>query len=319
MNTAVELPKVKRRSRRGLRIGALWSVIVMVAALASVAVVKFHWHDRLYFYVVSQLDAARWVGKSIWLPDYKVVIEAKPIVGIDDDLSSITYDYDQDRLLAMTNAAPYMIVALSKSGEFIERYPLRGFDDPEGLTYMGDGLVAVADENLQQIAFFRMPEHPGDIIDAKDTQFLALGINLSKHNKGFEGVTYDAVNDRLFVTKERDPRQLYEISGVKKSLEGKLQIRVLDLTSWVDRSVFAKDISDIYYDPNTGHLVVLSQESALLIELSDQGEMVSFRTLLGRFSDLKKSTYGAEGLTMDNDGNLYVVSEPNLFYRFSKP
>ncbi|MGE7955682.1 SdiA-regulated domain-containing protein [Pseudomonas sp. NPDC089530] len=317
MNTAVKLPQVKRRSRHWLRT-VLWSVVLIGAVLSSVAVVKFHWHDRLYFYVVSQLDAARWVGKSIWLPDYKVVIDAKPVVGIEDDLSAITYDYDQDRLLAMTNAAPYMIVALSKSGEILERYPLQGFDDPEGLTYMGDGWMAVADENFQQLGFFKFPERPGTVIDAKDTQFLALGINLSQHNKGFEGVTYDAANDRLFVTKERDPRQLYEISGVKKSLEGKLQIKVLDLTAWVDRSFFGKDISDLYYDPKTGHLVMLSQESALMVELSDKGEMVSFRTLLGRFSDLKESTYGAEGLTMDNDGNLYVVSEPNLFYLFRK-
>jgi uncharacterized protein YjiK len=33
---------------------------------------------------------------------------------------------------------------------------------------------------------------------------------------------------------------------------------------------------------------------------------------------LKESVGQAEGLTRDDAGNLYVVSEPNLFYRFRK-
>ncbi|MCY1309778.1 putative protein YjiK [compost metagenome] len=91
-----------------------------------------------------------------------------------------------------------------------------------------------------------------------------------------------------------------------------------DLTAWVERSVFAKDISDLHYDPKTGHLLVLSHESKLVIELGENGEMVSFRTLLGRVSELKESAGQAEGLTLDDQGRLYVVSEPNLFYRFRK-
>jgi uncharacterized protein YjiK len=34
---------------------------------------------------------------------------------------------------------------------------------------------------------------------------------------------------------------------------------------------------------------------------------------------LQRSVPQAEGLASDEQGNLYLVSEPNLFYRFSKP
>lgn len=46
--------------------------------------------------------------------------------------------------------------------------------------------------------------------------------------------------------------------------------------------------------------------------------MISSRTFLKGFSDVKDFILDAEGVTMDNDGNLYVVSEPNLFHAFHK-
>lgn len=48
------------------------------------------------------------------------------------------------------------------------------------------------------------------------------------------------------------------------------------------------------------------------------GRFVSLRSLQGGLSDLRHSAPPPEGMTMDRDGNLYVVSEPNLFYKFSK-
>ncbi len=41
-------------------------------------------------------------------------------------------------------------------------------------------------------------------------------------------------------------------------------------------------------------------------------------TLLGGFNGLDKRIPRAEGVAMDEHGTLYMVSEPNLFYRFKK-
>jgi len=295
-----------------------WLVLALVLLLPTVTLALLkHWPQRTYFYFSSQLHAADWAGRSVWLPDYKVVIDALPVKGIESDLSAISYDFDQNRLIAVTNAGAMKLAVLSKAGEMLAQYPLIGFEDVEGVAYLGDGLVAVSDENLQQIDFFALPEQPGQGIDARDAQSIALAINPSVHNKGFEGLTYDAEHDRLFIGKERGPRQIYEITGVRASLAGKLQLKVIDHTAWVKRSVFGTDISDLHYDRKSGHLLVLSEESRLIMELDGQGELVSFRSL-GGFGDLKRAAPQAEGLTMDADGNLYVVSEPNLFYRFEK-
>ncbi|WP_185030253.1 SdiA-regulated domain-containing protein, partial [Pseudomonas chlororaphis] len=70
--------------------------------------------------------------------------------------------------------------------------------------------------------------------------------------------------------------------------------------------------------PRTGHTLVLSADSHMLLELDETGEQVSFMTLLGGFNGLKDTIPRAEGVAMDEQGNLYMVSEPNLFYRFEK-
>lgn len=51
---------------------------------------------------------------------------------------------------------------------------------------------------------------------------------------------------------------------------------------------------------------------------SDEGKVVSFRSLARGFAGLLKGIPQAEGITIDNEGYLYVVSEPNLFYRFTQ-
>jgi uncharacterized protein YjiK len=79
-----------------------------------------------------------------------------------------------------------------------------------------------------------------------------------------------------------------------------------------------RNLSALAIDPRTGHTLALSADSHLLLELNEKGEQVSFMTLLSGFNGLKKTIPRAEGVTMDEAGNLYMVSEPNLFYRFEK-
>lgn len=316
MNSAVDFPaSTSKRSRCVLILTGVGLITLLLIVIASC---RFHWHERAWYYASTQLNASQWVGRSVWLPAYQVAVEARPVLGVEDDLSAISFDTERKRLLAVTNAAPIKLLELDREGTITAQYPLLGFEDVEGLVYMGDGLLAVTDETQQQIVVLRLPPTPGMAIDNREASTLALPLTPSAHNKGFEGVAYDSANDRLFVAKERDPRQLYAVSGLKASLGGKLQLKVEDLSEWVRRSMFGKDISDLYFDEKTGHLLVLSDESKLVIELGSAGEVVSFRTLLGYFSDLQKSAPQPEGLTMDDQRDLYIVSEPNLFYRFSK-
>ncbi|MED5663798.1 SdiA-regulated domain-containing protein, partial [Enterobacter hormaechei] len=64
--------------------------------------------------------------------------------------------------------------------------------------------------------------------------------------------------------------------------------------------------------------LVLSAESHLLLELDEKGEPVSFISLLGGFNGLDSKIPRAEGVAIDDEGTIYMVSEPNLFYVFRK-
>ncbi|TFZ33637.1 SdiA-regulated, partial [Pseudomonas syringae] len=148
---------------------------------------------------------------------------------------------------------------------------------------------------------------------AAAAQFIALRINPGIHNKGFEAVTYDPASDRLFAIKERAPRQLFEVAGVQHSIDqGRLQIKVADRLGWITKSVAARALSDGYYDPRTGHLLLLSDQAHSITELDSKGRCVSTRTRLATFSDPKPSAPQPEGLTTARPGNLHVVSRPNL-------
>ncbi|PQO99655.1 MULTISPECIES: SdiA-regulated domain-containing protein [Pseudomonas] len=298
-------------SKRGTL--GIFFIVVLLGAYAVSA--RFMVHQQLYAYWKNLWHGNQAPDKNIWLPDYKAVIQAKPVADI-TNLSGIAYDPEHDRLLGITNGVPMQIVAMSRNGDLLERYPLIGFQDTEGLAYMGNGRVVIADEQLQRLYVVTLPDSPGPI-HVENAPFVAIEINLSEHNKGFEGVTYDAANDRIFAIKERDPRQLFTVTGMLTSIGGPLQIHIKDLTHWIDRSVFGLDLSEGYYDPRTGHLLLLSEQSSNVTELDQDGNFVSFRSLLG-LNDLKKTIPQAEGMTMDTSGELYIVSEPNLFYRFSK-
>ncbi|MCM2321531.1 MAG: SdiA-regulated domain-containing protein, partial [Pseudomonas sp.] len=148
-------------------------------------------------------------------------------------------------------------------------------------------------------------------------QALTLGLQ-GTENSGFEGLGYDRAGDRLFVVKEHSPRKLYEIRGLRASLDGRFDLQVIDRQAWIGDAVIASDLSSVHFDERSGHLLLLSDESRLVMELNGEGQLVSFRSLQGGFAGLERSVPQAEGMTVDGDGHLYLVSEPNLFYRLSR-
>jgi uncharacterized protein YjiK len=275
----------------------------------------FHLDERVFYALQSAWHAETHQARSLWLPEYQVRVEAKPVATVGNNLSGLTFDEQRNQLWAVVNN-PEELIALDLNGEFIARYPLKGFIDVEAVTYLGDNLLAVAEERSQSIVILPVPTRPGELV-REDYAAVSLSMGASD-NAGFEGLGYDRAGDRLFVVKEHSPRKLYEIQGIKASFNGQLNLNVIDREAWIEDKDMASDLASVHYDERTGHLVLLSDEAKMMLELDSEGELVSFRSLWSGFAGLDNSVPQAEGMTFDDRGDLYLVSEPNLFYAFER-
>lgn len=291
-----------------------WALGLLAAGLFYTAA-TFHLDERVFYSLQSAWHEDSRQARSLWLPEYKVRVEAQPVTSVGNNLSGLTFDDRRKHLWAVVNN-PEELVALDLNGEFIARYPLKGFSDVEGITYLGDNLLAVAEERSQSIVILPVPAQPGNLQRA-DYASVSLPAEASD-NSGFEGLGYDRDGDRLFVVKEHSPRKLYEIQGIKASLHGQLNLKIIDREAWIADKDMASDLASVHFDERTGHLVLLSDEAKMVLELDGQGDLVSFRSLWSGFAGLKNSVPQAEGMTFDAHGNLYLVSEPNLFYAFER-
>ena len=273
----------------------------------------FRLFERAWFNTLAWVQQDQRRERSLWLPDYHAEIQAKVVEGLVDDLSALAFDRERRLLVSVTNQPP-QLVELSLDGELLRTVKLRGFSDPEAIEYIAPGLFVIADERDQRLVEVHLDDD-ARIFDAAGAPQLSLGIGLNG-NKGLEGLAYDSVNEVLLVAKERDPLRIFEIRGFPQRQPGTtLDVRVLEDVQR-DARLFMQDISSLDFDDTSGHLLVLSDESRLLLELNREGLPISSLSLQAGRHGLTKSVPQAEGVALDDRGVLYLISEPNLFYRF---
>ena len=298
--------KSPRRSRFAMR---WYSWLLLAIAAAYGLAFAMHWDDRGLLWVLERFESQAEQKESIWLPDYRVVIDAKSLPGMEkDEASDLAYNPQTKTLFSVMGKNPFL-VELSLQGEVLRKMPLVGWSNPEGLSAMENGLMAIVDEREHMLSIVKVD---ADTRELNIANFPKYDLGPSKdQNKAFEAITWDPRNQQLLLGEERPPALFTWKSDGGQTLKGdkqKLSSDELDI----------RNLSALATDPRTGHLLVLSADSHLLLELDEKGEQVSFMTLLGGFNGLKNTSPRAEGVTRDEAGTLYMVSEPNLFYRFEK-
>ena len=300
--------------RRVNRPTAVTFFIVLVALLATgVTAQHFRLFERTWFQISQMWHPAN--PNAINLGDYRAVLQGKVIEGLEDDVSALTFDPLRKSLFTVTNQKAEL-VELSLDGRILRRIALVGFGDAEAVEFIGENTYVITDERQQRLIKVKIDDNT-KVLDARDAEQLTLGLNRSG-NKGFEGLAYDSVGKRLFVAKERDPMLIYEVRGFPQDNPQQPYATHVVTNPRRDARLFVRDLSSLQFDERTGHLLALSDESRLLLELDLEGRPISVLSLKKGRHGLKKSVPQAEGVAMDEDGTVYVVSEPNLFYVFKK-
>jgi len=294
------------------------TLLALLAVIAASVLIVMGQHLRLFerawfnVYTVWQPKATQ----SIGLDQYRVVLEGQVIEGVDNDVSALTFDPVRKSLFTVTNQNSELI-ELSLNGKILRRIALVGFGDPEAVEFISADIYVIVDERQHRLFKIHL-EDGTTVIDAAVAEQLTLGVHKSG-NKGFEGLAYDSLGKRLFVAKERDPMLIYEVRGFPHFNPEKSSALHVINNPKRDSGMFVQDLSGLQYDERSGHLMVLSDESRLILELDVDGRPLSTMSLNKGRQGLQKNVPQAEGIAMDDDGTLYLVSEPNLFYVFKKP
>lgn len=302
------LPKLKtvRRFRFSMR---WYSWLLLVGVVMYGIAIAMHWDDRGLLWVLERFESPAERQESVWLPDYRAVIDAKVLPGMEDDeASDLAYNPQSKTLFSVMGKNPFL-VELTLQGEVLRKIPLVGWSNPEGVAVLENGLIGIVDERDHMLTMVKLE---ADTRELNVANFPKYDLGPSKdQNKAFEGIAWDPRKQQLLLGEERPPALFTWKSDGSQVLKGekqKLESDELDL----------RNLSAVSIDPRTGHTLLLSADSHMLLELAENGEQVSFMTLLGGFNGLKKTIPRAEGVAMDENGVLYMVSEPNLFYRFEK-
>lgn len=296
-------------------------LIALVTLLAVVLGAVAAWHYRLpgialYWYAMHTQDK-RWQSEGVWLPHYRVAIEGRPIEGIEQNASGLTWSDHTGTLFAVINKHPRAIVELDTDGRVLRTMELAGARDPEGITHVRDNIFAIADEGEQ--AIYRIEINPDtERVDATDAPRLTLTLG-GRSNRGYEGISWDSAGQRLFVSQEKHPQRVLIVSGLPDVLSGTgFDLQIQEWQPAYAGSSRLMDLSSLSLHEPTGNLLLLSDESALIVEYDPAGNPVSMLPMWRGLHGLTRRVPQAEGVAIGPDGTLYIISEPNLFYRFER-
>lgn len=295
------------------------ALLVLLGIGVYIGIRFYHVDNQLYewWHAIGLSQTA-----SPWKTDlslqYRMDVDSRVVAGIDKNLSGLAFNTDTNQLIAVINR-PATLLTMDLEGRVLHRHRLRHASDVEGVAYLGNNHIALVEEGRNRVVIAQLPKTGNGELDLQKAASFSLDLATSKENThvnaGFEGLGYDQVHDQLYVAKEHSPRALYRISGLGDyAKSGRLVMRVENLDAWLKDGNIGTDLSSVEFNAVNGHLLLLSDESQRIIELDQTGAVVNRMELRG-MPGSNEGVPQAEGLAVGPRDTLYMVSEPNLFYR----
>ncbi|HEY2717263.1 MAG TPA: lamin tail domain-containing protein [Solirubrobacterales bacterium] len=239
------------------------------------------------------------------------------------EASGVAYDWDTNTLFVVGDGGT-SVVQVSKTGALVDSMTLAPggspqgttFYDTEGIAYIGNGEFVITEERDRQLVKFKYAA--GTTLTREQTKTVKLGTTIG--NIGLEGVSNDPQSGGFLVVKEMEPEGVFQ-TGIdwdagtatngSPSTENSTNLFNPALVGTADFSdVFSLSNLKGLSGPDAGHLLIISQESGRIVNVDRSGNVSSTLTLVrdaGNPLTIPEQT--CEGVTMDEEGNLYVVNE----------
>ncbi len=290
----------------------IWILSSFVVLAVTIYLLKLEALGWYFWHTYKHQDHSQ--TQSLNLKDYQVEIDGMAIPDL-ENASGFTYNSKRNTLFTVLNKES-QIVEIDLKGKVIRKIHVMGVEDIEGITHITDNRYVIADERDNRLVLVTLDDDAIDL-DIKNSPILKLGINPAG-NKNFEGVSWDDNNSRLLVVKERDPKFIMSVKGFfDAKVNQPLNIEIKKVENFESAIKWSlRDLSSVTYHSKTGHLLLLSDESRLIKEYDEDGKAVGALALWKGFHGLRRHVPQAEGIAVGEDGRIYVMSEPNLFYVF---
>ncbi|EIV4527111.1 YjiK family protein, partial [Salmonella enterica] len=280
-------------SRGAICYGFFMRLLKRVIVVVLLGVILFMVRDDIR-YVYQLILKYGDKPSALALSSYKAVIQQKPVAGVESNLSGLTYSAEDRMLFAVINNPPEL-VWLTTEGQLVGRMPLQGIHDPESIAWSGGNQFQIGSEKDGAVYKTQVDIQRGTM------QIISMvkleGYDKAK-NKGLEGTAWDAKNERLYAAKERKPIMIKEVEMSKNGI-------TRALPSAITASV--SDVSGLEYHAPTNSLLVLSDESKMILEVSSEWRVRDRLFLTAEWSGLRDDIPQPEGIAMDNENNLYIV------------
>lgn len=246
------------------------------------------------FGIVTHVDLSQY--------DLTGTFDLDPILA--SEASAMAYNFDTDTFFVLGDEGD-AVVEVDRMGVTLSSMTLTNFDDTEGMTYIGNGQFVLTEERLQDL--FKSTYVSGGTVDRSSLKSVSLGPTIG--NIGIEGVSFEPSTGKYYAVKEKQLQAAYEVDADFDAGTA----AVMDLFT---PNLGVTDLSDIQVlsivpslagSMDRDNLLIISQESQKLLEVDRDGNVLSMFDLTGLGGDL-------EGVTIDFDGNIYIVGEaPKLF------
>lgn len=265
------------------------------------------------FVAVAALGAsAAYATTSIDLSSYTVTanyaLDTLGTLGL--EASAVTYARDRNSLFFVGDEGGG-VVEVSLTGQTLSSMTFSGWpaatrhNDAEGLTYLGGGVLVVAEERLQDA--FRFNYVAGGSVSLADAPWASIS-DYAYANNGIEGISYDPRDGSFVSVKQDSPMEVragtlsFAAGGGISTMTPLFDANTLGLSTLSDVQTLSP-IDALAGTAAADNLLVLSLGSRMLLEIDRAGNTLS------RFDLSGITSQAIEGVTVDELGRIYLAAE----------